>query len=201
MLDSKHQFGKWTEHHNGCWSCAGSGQPLERERLLSASWAGYSRRRRTSGVGLDRRNPRIRCNARRWVNLRMCIPTLSISAVYPRTLEGRISIALVSRQRGRRKLPMPSTSGDSPFARLSIAFGACRRCMRKTKLIRCHGDAPSTRWTASMARSLAAKRRWSPQTRQKGALVQITSARSNRPVRTPSAQHSVGMTSLNGAIS
>lgn len=48
------------------------------------------------------------------INLRMCIPSLSILAVYPRTLEGALSLALVSRPRGRRRLRMPNRSGDSP---------------------------------------------------------------------------------------
>ncbi|BBC02336.1 nodulation protein NodY [Bradyrhizobium elkanii USDA 61] len=56
-----------------------------------------------------------RCDARQAsINLRMRVPSLSISAVYPRTLEGVLSLTLVSRPSSVRRSQMPNTSGDWP---------------------------------------------------------------------------------------
>jgi len=48
------------------------------------------------------------------INLGLRIPSVSILEVYPRTLESAFSLILVSRSSGRRRLRMPSISGDAP---------------------------------------------------------------------------------------
>ncbi|SFQ06015.1 hypothetical protein SAMN05216330_11477 [Bradyrhizobium sp. Ghvi] len=48
------------------------------------------------------------------INLGMRVPSVSIFDVYPRTLESAFTSILVSRNSGRRRLRMPSISGDSP---------------------------------------------------------------------------------------
>ncbi|WP_271585732.1 NodY [Bradyrhizobium sp. CCBAU 53415] len=48
------------------------------------------------------------------INVGMRVSSVSILEVYPRTLESAFSRILVSRHSGRRRLRMPSNSGDSP---------------------------------------------------------------------------------------
>ncbi|WP_245471261.1 NodY [Bradyrhizobium genosp. SA-3] len=48
------------------------------------------------------------------INLGLRIPSVSILEVYSRTLERAFSLILVSRNSGRRRLRMPSISGESP---------------------------------------------------------------------------------------
>ncbi len=48
------------------------------------------------------------------INLGLRMPSVSILEVYSRTLESAFSLILVSRNSGRRRLRMPSISGESP---------------------------------------------------------------------------------------
>ncbi|MBB4423736.1 hypothetical protein GGD66_002280 [Bradyrhizobium sp. CIR48] len=91
-----------------------------REKLLDVRAAGASASRAAMDApcqprrffsvqsSLDRAARRIS------INLGMRVSSVSILEVYPRTLESAFSRILVSRNSGRRRLRMPSNSGDFP---------------------------------------------------------------------------------------
>ncbi len=75
--------------------------------------AGFGRAVRAAPLLLGAK--RARSGAKRIpINVRMRIPSVSISEVYPRTLESAFNLILGSRHSGSRRLRMPSSSGDCP---------------------------------------------------------------------------------------
>ncbi|SCB55345.1 NodY protein [Bradyrhizobium shewense] len=91
-----------------------------REKLLDVRAAGASASSAAMGApGEARRFFSVRSSLDRAarqisINLGMRVSSVSILEVYPRTLESAFSRILVSRNSGRRRLRMPSNSGDSP---------------------------------------------------------------------------------------